>query len=49
MERNEIAAHYLHNALDCLEELNGKRDREEIYNIQYSVNFVSKIMFHVKQ
>lgn len=31
-ERNEIAAHYLHNALDCLEEFNGKRDREEIYN-----------------
>lgn len=31
-ERNEIAAYFLHNALDCLEEFNGKRDREEIYN-----------------
>jgi len=30
-DRNEIAAYYLHNALDCLEEFNGKRDREEIY------------------
>lgn len=31
-ERNEIAAYFLHNALDCLEEFNGKRDREEMYN-----------------
>lgn len=41
-ERNEIAAHYLHNALDCLEELNGKRDREEIYNTIFSKFCIGK-------
>lgn len=30
--RYEIAAYYLHRTLDYLEEFNGKRDREEIYN-----------------
>lgn len=30
--RYEIAAYYLHRTLNYLEEFNGKRDREEIYN-----------------
>ncbi len=40
--RNEIAAHYLHTALDCLEEFNGKRDREEIYNNIFSKFCIGK-------
>jgi len=41
-ERNEIAAYFLNNALDCLEEFNGKRDREEIFNKIFSKFCIGK-------
>ena len=41
-DRNEIAAFYLHNALDSIEELFGKRDKEDIYNHIFSKFCIGK-------
>lgn len=41
-KRKEIAAFHLHNALDLVEELFGKRDREEVYNKIFSTFCVGK-------